>query len=169
MALSKEIQEEAELAKNHLMNSNLDDRCKKSLLRLLNTTTLATNGLSVEEKIQKITESIHGLILSQITFLDTVDKKIEIANKAQCTNCKAMKHANEIEEEKERQEIIDQWKEANGIVDAKQGALTTADDSWSDVAKKLLLKPYAYVVVGLLAISPYGVEIVRMLIDSFGK
>jgi len=51
MALSKEIQEEAELAKNHLMNSNLDDRCKKSLLRLLNTTTLATNGLSVEEKI----------------------------------------------------------------------------------------------------------------------
>ena len=107
MALSKEILEEAELAKNHLMNSSLDDRCKKSLLRLLNTTTLATNGLSVEEKIQKITESIHGLILSQITFLDTVDKKIDTANKAQCVNCKAMHHANEVEEEKERQKIID--------------------------------------------------------------
>jgi len=80
-----------------------------------------------------------------------------------------MKHANEIEAEKERQDIIDQWKEANGIVDVKPSALAESDDSWSDVVKKLLLKPYAYVVVGLLAISPYGVEIVRMLIEAFGK
>ena len=48
MALSKEIEEEVEFAKNHLMSSSLDDRCKKSLLRLLNTAILATNGLSVE-------------------------------------------------------------------------------------------------------------------------
>ena len=33
------------------------------------------------EKIQKITEAIQGLVLSQITFLDTVDKKIATANK----------------------------------------------------------------------------------------
>ena len=82
MALSKEIEEEVEFAKNNLMSSSLDDRCKKSLLRLLNTATLATNGLSVEEKIQKITEAIFGLVLSQLTFHDTVDKKIENANKA---------------------------------------------------------------------------------------
>ena len=165
MALSKEILEEAELAKNHLMNSSLDDRCKKSLLRLLNTTTLATNGLSVEEKIQKITESIHGLILSQITFLDTVDKKIETANKAQCVNCKAMRHANEVEEEKERQKIIDQWKEANGIADKSDDDA----DTLAGTLRKLLLKPYPYVVLGLLAISPYGVDIVKMLIETFGK
>ena len=64
MALSKEIEEEVEFAKNHLMASSLDDRCKKSLLRLLSTATLATNGLSVEEKIQKITEAIFGLVIS---------------------------------------------------------------------------------------------------------
>lgn len=49
--ISKEVLEEAEFAKSHLMNSTLDDRCKKSLLRLLNTATLATNGISTEEKI----------------------------------------------------------------------------------------------------------------------
>lgn len=49
--VTKEVLEEAEFAKNHLMNSNLDDRCKKSLLRLLNTATIATNGISTEEKI----------------------------------------------------------------------------------------------------------------------
>ena len=167
MALSKEILEEAELAKNHLMNSSLDDRCKKSLLRLLNTTTLATNGLSVEEKIQKITESIHGLILSQITFLDTVDKKIETANKAQCVNCKAMRHANEVEEEKEHQKIIEQWKEANGITD--KNADDDSADSWPSVIRKILLKPYPYAVLGVLVISPYGVDIVKMLLETFAK
>lgn len=172
MALSKEIQEEAELAKNHLMNSNLDDRCKKSLLRLLNTTTLATNGLSVEEKMQKITESIHGLIISQITFLDTVDKKIETANKAQCVDCKAMKHATEVEAEKERQAIIAQWKEANGIVDSTESfdsKVNATSVDWTDIIKQLLLKPYIYVVIGLLTISPYGVEIVKMLITTFAN
>ena len=167
MALSKEILEEAELAKNHLMNSSLDDRCKKSLLRLLNTTTLATNGLTVEEKIQKITESIHGLILSQITFLDTVDKKIETANKAQCVSCKAMRHANEVEEEKEHQKIIEQWKEANGIAD--KNADDDSADSWASVIRKILLKPYPYVVLGVLVISPYGVDIVKMFLETFAK
>ena len=167
MALSKEILEEAELAKNHLMNSSLDDRCKKSLLRLLNTTTLATNGLSVEEKIQKITESIHGLIRSQITFLDTVDKKIDTANKAQCVSCKAMRHANEVEEEKEHQKIIEQWKEANGITD--KNADDDSADSWASVIRKILLKPYPYVVLGVLVISPYGVDIVKMFLETFAK
>lgn len=77
MSLSKEIAEESEFAKTQLMNSNLDDRCKRSLLRLINCSMIATNGISTEEKIQKITEAIHGLVLSQITFLDTVDKKIQ--------------------------------------------------------------------------------------------
>ena len=167
MALSKEILEEAELAKNHLMNSSLDDRCKKSLLRLLNTTTLATNGLSVEEKIQKITESIHGLILSQITFLDTVDKKIDTANKAQCVSCKAMRHANEVEEEKEHQKIIEQWKEANGITD--KNADDDSVDSWASVIRKILIKPYPYVVLGVLVIRPYGVDIVKMFLETFAK
>ena len=162
MALSKEIEEEVEFAKNHLMASSLDDRCKKSLLRLLSTATLATNGLSVEEKIQKITEAIFGLVISQLTFLDTVDKKIENANKAQCTNCKAMKHANDVEEEEKNRKLIEEWKAANGIVDKK--TTEEADDGWIRFLKQLLLKPYVYIVASILAISPYGLEIIRMII-----
>jgi hypothetical protein len=64
MALNKDIIEEAEFAKNHLMQSDLDDKCKKSLLRLLNVSTMATNGISTEEKVQKITEIIQGLVIS---------------------------------------------------------------------------------------------------------
>ena len=166
MALSKEIEEEVELAKNHLMSSGLDDRCKKSLLRLLNTATLATNGLSVEEKIQKITEAIFGLVLSQLTFLDTVDKKIENANKAQCVSCKAMKHATEVEEEEKNRKLIEDWKAANGIVDKKD---EEAADGWTVFLKQLLLKPYVYVVASILAISPYGLEIIRMIMQIWSS
>ena len=166
MALSKEIEEEVELAKNHLMSSGLDDRCKKSLLRLLNTATLATNGLSVEEKIQKITEAIFGLVLSQLTFLDTVDKKIENANKAQCVSCKAMKHANEVEEEEKNRKLIEDWKAANGIVDKKD---EEAEDGWTRFLKQLLLKPYVYVVASILAISPYSIEIIRMIMQIWSS
>ena len=51
MSMSKEIFEETEFAKNHLMQTNLDEKCKKSLLRLLNISAMATNGLSLEEKV----------------------------------------------------------------------------------------------------------------------
>lgn len=99
MSLSKEIAEESEFAKTQLMNSDLDDRCKRSLLRLINCSMMATNGISTEEKIQKITEAIHGLVLSQITFLDTVDKKIQQANKEQCKTCEAMQYVHGVKSE----------------------------------------------------------------------
>ena len=166
MALSKEIEEEVEFAKNNLMSSSLDDRCKKSLLRLLNTATLATNGLSVEEKIQKITEAIFGLVISQLTFLDTVDKKIENANKAQCIGCKAMKHAMEVEEEEKNRKLIEEWKAANGIVDKKD---EEAEDGWTRFLKQLLLKPYVYVVASILAISPYSIDIIRMIMQIWSS
>lgn len=106
--------EDVEFAKNHLMQSNFDESFKKRLLKLLNSSKAATNGISLEEKVQNTTESIFGMIVSQIAFLDSIDKKIDKANKEQCTTCKAMKLANEVEEQKKREEIINAWKDANG-------------------------------------------------------
>ena len=51
MAISKEILEETEFAKNHLLQSSLDDKCKKSLLRLINISTTATNDISLDAKV----------------------------------------------------------------------------------------------------------------------
>lgn len=172
--LTKEILEEAEFAKNHLMNSSLDDRCKKSLLRLLNTATMATNGISTDEKIQKITEAIQGLVLSQITFLDTVDKKIEKANKEQCTKCKAMAHAETVEAEEEKKKLIEDWKAANGITDddLKQDSKGDGDkkeNSWSDVIKKIVTQPGMWIFLTILTISPYGVDIVKAILQFFAK
>lgn len=166
--MDSEILEEAELAKSHLMGSNLDDRCKKSLMRLLNISTMATNGLSVEEKIQKITEAIHGLVLSQITFLDSVDKKIAKANAEKCKDCKAMRHADDMEAREEREEIIKQWKQANGISD-EPAREDPAQDGWIGFFKKLVTQPAMWVFLTFLAISPYGVDIVKAILEVWAK
>ena len=67
--------------------------------------------------MQKITESVLGMVISQITFLDTLDKKIADTHEKRCSECKAMKLANETEQQKHQEEIINAWKEANGIKD----------------------------------------------------
>ena len=56
--MDQEIINSAELAKTYITNSELSDDYKKTYLRLINISTLATNGITVEEKIQKMTECI---------------------------------------------------------------------------------------------------------------
>lgn len=51
MALTKEITDDAELAKIYITNSTMSDDYKKVYLKLIGITTLATNGISPEEKI----------------------------------------------------------------------------------------------------------------------
>ena len=65
------------MAKSYVANSDLDDDYKKTLLRLIYISTLTTNGISPEEKIQKMTEAIHLLAISQVTFITKIDEKIE--------------------------------------------------------------------------------------------
>ena len=169
MALSKEIEEDTEFAKNHVMQSSLDDKCKKSLLRLLNISTMATNGISMEEKVQKVTEAILGMVISQITFLDSVDKKIEIANKEQCKDCKAMRLANDVEEQKKKEEIIEAWKQANGIKDSSSSNVDASKMSVIDTVKTVLTKPWAWLFSSVLVFSPYGVDIINAILNFFSK
>ena len=172
MALSKDIMEETEFAKSQVMNSSLESGWKKSILRLLNISTEATNGISLDEKIQKITEAIHGLVLSQINFISAIDKKIENAIENRCNTCKAFKHANDVEFEKQKEEIIQSWKEANGIKDDKKKDTTDEhehEQSWMGVLKTILVKPAAWIFLSILVLSPYGVDIVKAILEFCGK
>lgn len=77
-----------------------------------------------------------------------------------------MKHATEVEEEEKNRKLIEDWKDANGIVDKKD---EEAVDGWTRFLKQLLLKPYVYVVASILAISPYGLEIIRMIMQIWSS
>lgn len=69
---------QAELAKAKIVNSGyLDDDSKKNLLNIVAITTQATNGISPEEKIQKMTESVLMLTISQVQMAATMPKQIQ--------------------------------------------------------------------------------------------
>lgn len=171
MSTSKIILDDAELAKSYITNSTLSDEYKRLYIRLINLSTLATNGISPDEKIQKMTECIQLLAVTQGMYLVNIDEKIESAidkaNLKQCQNCKAMKHAEKFEQEQHDKEImkkyIGQYELQNSLTD-QQTTLT-----WQNIFKTILIKPYIYVVLSLMIISPYGVDIVKTLCQYFIK
>jgi len=65
MSSSIEIQNQSELAKANIVKSDyMSDEMKKNLLGVISLASEATNGLSPEEKIQRMTESIFGLAIN---------------------------------------------------------------------------------------------------------
>lgn len=64
MAATKEMLDEADIAKTYVVNSDMTDDQKHTYLKLIHITTEATNGISPEEKIQKMTEAILLLVAS---------------------------------------------------------------------------------------------------------
>lgn len=175
MSTTKAILDDAELAKSYITGSAMSDQYKRAYLRLINISTMATNGITQEEKIQKMTECIQLLAITQGMYLASIDSKIELAidkaNANQCHDCKAMKHANDIEREKHDKVLLDSYLEKLGISKDQtlQKNQKTTEQSWLDVCKTILIKPYIYVVFCLMIISPYGVDIVKTLCEFFGK
>jgi len=51
MSTTKEILDDADLAKTCIANSSMSNEYKKAYLKLINISTTATNGISIEEKI----------------------------------------------------------------------------------------------------------------------
>lgn len=43
------------------------------------------------------------------------------------------------------------------------------EKSWSEVFKTMLTKPYVYIVGSILLFSPYGVEIVKSILNFYSK
>ncbi len=166
MALSQEIYDSTELAKAQVANSDLSDDYKASLLKLLNIAAVATNGIKPEEKIQKMTEAIQMLAVSQIAFITHIDERIFEINRRQCADCKAMKVANDIEEAEKNKKIIEEYKKAHGIAgdEVPQGAAFQYG-----VVKSILMKPYVWMFGSVAVFSPFLSDIVKQILDFFSK
>lgn len=120
-----------------------------------------------------MTECIQLLAVTQGMYLANIDRKIERvvenANLKQCQTCKAMKHAEKVEQEQHDKEVVKKYL-GNVSIPGDSNEESEPDDlSWGTVLKAALIKPYAYVVLGLLVISPYSVEIIKTLCSFFSK
>lgn len=170
MATSKIILDDAELAKNYVINSDMSDEYKRTYLRLINISTLATNGITPEQKIQKMTECIQLLAITQVMYIVDMDKRLNtnIDSKIEdkCKTCKAVQYVDNIEQEQHDKDLIENYISSSHIEDK---TVSKEDMSWMHVLKTILTKPYIYVVFALMMISPYSVEIVKTICQFIGS
>ena len=86
---------------------------------MFNISREATNGITPEEKIQKMTEAIALLATTQVGYMieiqNRINDKILNANKEQCKECIAMKHAKEVEKEKQEEERFEEYLTSIGL------------------------------------------------------
>lgn len=77
-----------------------------------------------------------------------------------------MKLANDIEEEKKKEQIINAWKESNGIKDSD---IDASKMSIGQILKIAVVKPYMWIALAALGFSPYCGDIIKALGSFFGK
>ena len=149
---------------------------KKNLLGVISLAAEATNGLSPEEKIQKMTESIFGLAINEVYFFEQINRNIvetiRETNVEQCSKCKAMAHVIQVEKEEEIKKHIDEYKKKAGIADdgtVKANGGEAKDKSWKEVVMEILLKPYVWIFGSILVFSPYGVEMLNTVLKFVDK
>ena len=82
-----------------------------------------------------------------------------------------MKYANEIEKSDHEKKLLDDYLESLGIKKGENQAEVkkTNEMTWQDIIKQILLKPYIYVVLCLISISPHGVEILKIIMQFIDK
>lgn len=76
MSIKANIASETEIAKTCIINSALDDDCKRNLMTLLQKSAMATNGITQEEKTQCMTELLNGLIVVMSMFMARNDQRL---------------------------------------------------------------------------------------------
>lgn len=80
-----------------------------------------------------------------------------------------MAHAEDIEQAKEKEQLIEEWKRANGITDESLAKDAADGQGWLGFLKKLLVQPGLWVFLTILTISPYGVDIVKAILQFCQK
>lgn len=172
MAISPDILNESELAKAKILGSHsLDEDYKKSLLNIINITTLATNGITTEEKIQKMTEAIHMLAISQVSFITQVEesviKSIEKASIRHCSECKAMKHAEDIEKKEAQEKMLAEWRKVNNVQTPSEKSKKPLKQEIIDLIFTAIQQPFMWIAIAILGLSPHSVNIIEALKKLF--
>lgn len=167
MAINNEVFETVEVCKAKVISNNLmSDSYKQQLLKVLNIFMNTSTTDSTEEKIEKLENAIYCMVLSQITYLVELPEIISSINSKKCKDCPALIHTNTVEEEEKNKKLIEQLKKSNGInTEPKEEIAKT----WSDVIKQLLIHPGVWIFGAVLVISPYGVDIIKAILDYFAK
>lgn len=195
MAISEKIKNQTAIILAKIAAANdLDEDYKNQLYDMISLTTTATNGISQEEKIQKMTEAMHQLTISQIDFITSINKhinksliesskKIEAminttqqtiqttiqnATISHCQSCKALRHAEDVEKKEAYQSIVNMTTNSSTTSDnITPKKAVTWSEFIQDTFSKVFLQPWVWIFLAIISISPYSVNIIQAIKDIF--
>lgn len=171
MSINSDLLSDLELAKTYIANSNETDQYKRSMLRILNISVLSTNGLSPEEKIQKMSEALFSLIVTQVMFIskidDRIDSRIEKTNTEkyddQCKTYDTLARLSNLEQHNKDQLVKDeQCPEDNKPLSPPSAAPL-------GIIRELIANPFCWLFMTVAVFSPYMSELLKQILSFFSK
>lgn len=162
MSMDTDLLSDLELAKTYIVNSKESDQYKRSMLRILNASALATNGLSPEEKIQKMSETLFSLVISQVMFSTKIDDRIDQRIKAYNKETYDREHCGKCD------------------VDSRNKNYDCVDDDSSKynqpnhitvitIIRELIGNPFTWLFLSVAIFSPFLSEIIKQILSFFSK
>lgn len=175
MANIQHIHDDTDLARNRVIGSNLKDGDKKHLMDMLQQSKMAVLEQDSVLKLQKLTESVNSLTkafaLHKVEICDLIKDSIKQENNKQCSVCKAMQHALEVEKEEREKEIINEYLKANGQLMKGENGNDGTNHNMTKLQyiNAIIQKPYIWICLAIMVFSPYSVQILKQILDFIGK
>ena len=171
---------EAELAKNSVIQSPLDQDTKRNLVQLITKSAMATNGITQEEKIQALTECMACLAAAMGTFMSQTTTSITDLNqkydeehpKSKLEQVQKMEHQlHEVEEYRNNNGIMPNIRiDGEQLLKPSSFKMTAEEDNSTtiiDKVFKLLEKPYIWIFGAFAVCSPYAADVITTIVNLF--
>lgn len=153
MYASKEILEDLDIAKSYITEADLDDESKKMLFKIVNSASLSINGIKIEEKIQRISESLFSLVIFQVIFMSKINKGLKKEIENALKNCETRAYFKKLSENKQSFPIEKKSK----------------FNSSFDFLKQVFTRPYIYIFLSIAVFSPFLNDILKTILTLFNK
>lgn len=179
MSVKASILSDSDLAKATVMSSPLDDDTKRSLVTLLTQSAQATNGITPEEKIQSLTESMCGLATSLAIYMSKADQRLTQIE-AEYKSEHPTDHTDKMKKYEQNLHDVEEYRNLNGIVpnirikgtglaDHIDECKDAKDDKFIDRLFELFHRPYIWIFGCVAVCSPYANDVIGTLIKTFCK
>ena len=185
MSVKTKIISGAEIVKTTVLNSQLDDTIKENLITFINNAVTATNGISQEEKIQSLTESMASLATNIASFMCRTKGKLDEIE----LSVDELKPADKLDQIKlfeQKLTEVENYRKINGIaanisisdaniksivkeIKSANAAEPAENLTYRDKIINIFKAPWPWIFGMFLVFSPHFTDLLHALQQYFAK
>lgn len=185
MSVKTKIISGAEIVKTTVLNSQLDDTIKENLITFINNAVTATNGISQEEKIQSLTESMASLATNIASFMCRTKGELDKIE-ARVDELQPADKLDQIKLFEQKLTEVENYRKINGIaanisisdaniksivkeIKSANAAEPTENLTYRDKIINIFKAPWPWIFGMFLVFSPHFTDLLHALQQYFAK